>query len=119
MAASSLVGERLRMQPAVACASWPFVACCSPPAIGRAAILTSPVVVPMTENPRKRSLRPVLSGVVLRSQTDGRLCRLASAGNQQAFSVIYHRYRRELASHAGRIVRADRADDVVQHAMFS
>jgi RNA polymerase sigma factor (sigma-70 family) len=57
--------------------------------------------------------------VVLRSQTDERLSGLASAGNQQAFTAIYERYRRELGSHARRIVRPDRADDVVQHAMLA
>jgi RNA polymerase sigma-70 factor (ECF subfamily) len=119
MAGGGLVGERWRMQNGVGGASWSFLDRCSPPAIGRAAVLSSPLVLPMTENPRKRSLRPLLSGVVLRSQTDGRLSALARAGNEQAFSVIYERYRRELGSHAGRIVRADRADDVVQQAMFS
>jgi RNA polymerase sigma factor (sigma-70 family) len=55
----------------------------------------------------------------LRTQTDERLTALARTGNQQAFSTIYERYRRELASHAGRIVRPERADDVVQHAMLA
>jgi RNA polymerase sigma factor (sigma-70 family) len=73
----------------------------------------------MTENQKRRRLRPLLSGVVLRSQTDERLAALASTGNQQAFSTIYERYRRELGSHACRIVRPDRADDVVQHAMLA
>jgi RNA polymerase sigma factor (sigma-70 family) len=57
--------------------------------------------------------------VLLRAQTDERLIALASTGNQQAFSAIYERYRRELGSHAGRIVRPDRVDDVVQHAMLA
>ena len=56
--------------------------------------------------------------MVLRSQTDQRLCALAAAGNHQAFTAIFERYRRELGSHAARIVRADRADDVVQQAML-
>ncbi len=73
----------------------------------------------MTENPRRGRLRPLLSGMVLRSQTDERLSALASAGNQQAFTAIYERYRRELGSHARRIVRPDRADDVVQQAMLA
>src|ERR1035437_9713389 len=119
MDGGGVVRERPGMQPGVARASWPLVARLSSPATGRTAILTSPVVVPMTENPRRGRLRPLLSGVVLRSQTDGRLCALASAGNQQAFSTIYERYRRELGSHVGRIVRADRADDVVQQAMLA
>ncbi len=73
----------------------------------------------MTENPTRGRLRPLLSGVLLRAQTDERLAALASTGNQQAFSAIYERYRRELGSHARRIVRPDRADDVVQHAMLA
>ncbi len=73
----------------------------------------------MTENPRTGRLRPLLSGVVLRSQSDERLSALARAGNQQAFTAIHERYRRELGSHARRIVRPDRADDVVQHAMLA
>lgn len=73
----------------------------------------------MSDNQTGRRLRPLLSGVLLRAQTDERLAALASAGNQQAFSVIFERYRRELGSHAGRIVRGDRADDVVQHAMLA
>lgn len=73
----------------------------------------------MTPNPKRGRLRPLLSGVLLRTQTDERLAALAAIGNQQAFSVIYERYRRELASHACRIVRPDRADDVVQHAMLA
>jgi RNA polymerase sigma-70 factor (ECF subfamily) len=73
----------------------------------------------MTEQPRRGRIRPLLSGLILRSQTDERLALLASAGNQQAFSAIYERYQRELGSHARRIVRADRVDDVVQHAMLA
>ncbi|MHB8693368.1 MAG: RNA polymerase sigma factor [Solirubrobacteraceae bacterium] len=73
----------------------------------------------MTDNLRRRRLRPLMSGVVLRSQTDARLAALAAGGSQQAFSTIYERYRRELVTHAGRIVRPDRADDVVQHTMLA
>jgi len=73
----------------------------------------------MTEDLRSGRIRPLLSGLVRRSQTDERLALLASTGNQQAFSAIYERYKRELGSHARRIVRADRADDVVQHAMLA
>jgi RNA polymerase sigma factor (sigma-70 family) len=73
----------------------------------------------MTEQTRRGRIRPLLSGLILRSQTDERLALLASAGNQQAFSAIYERYQRELGSHAHRIVRADRVDDVVQHAMLA
>ena len=68
-------------------------------------IIKSPAVVPMTEQPRRGRIRPLISGLILRSQTDERLALLASAGNQQAFSAIYERYQRELGSHARRIVR--------------
>lgn len=73
----------------------------------------------MTKSQKSRRLRPLLSGALLRSQTDERLAALASAGNEQAFGVIYERYGRELGSHAERIVRGDRADDVVQQAMLT
>lgn len=73
----------------------------------------------MTEVQKTGRLRPLLSGVLLRSQTDERLAALAGAGNQPAFNVIYERYRRELSAHARQIVRPDRADDVVQHAMLA
>jgi RNA polymerase sigma factor (sigma-70 family) len=82
-------------------------------------IIESPTVVPMTQTQKRRRLRPLLSGVLLRTQTDERLTALAGTGNQQAFSAIYERYRRELGSHASRIVRPDRTDDVVQHAMLA
>jgi RNA polymerase sigma factor (sigma-70 family) len=61
----------------------------------------------------------MVSAAVLRSQSDERLSALASEGNQQAFAVIFDRYRTELRSHAGRIVRADRIDDILQQAMLS
>lgn len=76
-------------------------------------------MLPVTKSQKSRGLRPLLSGVLLRSQTDERLAALASTGNEQAFGVIYERYRRELVSHAARIVRGDRADDVVQQAMLA
>ncbi|MGI8428032.1 MAG: sigma-70 family RNA polymerase sigma factor [Solirubrobacteraceae bacterium] len=72
----------------------------------------------MTDNRLAGRVRPALSGLVLRSQTDARLVALAATGSQPAFSTIYERYQRELSSHARRIVRADRADDVVQHSML-
>jgi RNA polymerase sigma factor (sigma-70 family) len=73
----------------------------------------------MTQTQKRGRLRPLLSGVLLRTQTDERLTALAGTGNQQAFGALYERYRRELVSHASRIVRPDRADDVVQHAMLA
>ncbi|MGI8803491.1 MAG: sigma-70 family RNA polymerase sigma factor [Solirubrobacteraceae bacterium] len=77
----------------------------------------------MTDKPNEtrstRRLRPLLSGVVLRSQTDARLAALAREGNQPAFTAIVERYQRELRAHAARIVRPDRAEDVVQQAVLS
>lgn len=119
MGGGGLGGELPPTCPGVARACWPLVARLPHPAGGRAAIISSPAVVSMTENPRTGRLRPLLSGVVLRSQSDERLSALASAGNEAAFTAIYERYRRELGSHARRIVRPDRADDVVQHAMLA
>ncbi len=64
-------------------------------------------------------MRPLLSGAVLRSQTDERLVALAREGHDQAFVAIAQRYRRELMAHARRLVPADRAEDIVQQAMLS
>jgi RNA polymerase sigma factor (sigma-70 family) len=64
-------------------------------------------------------LRPLLSAVVLRSQTDERLVALARDGHDQAFVAIAHRYRRELVAHARRAAPADHAEDIVQQAMLS
>ena len=65
------------------------------------------------------SVRPMLSAVVLAHQTDQRLLALAAQGHEQAFAMIFQRYQRELQAHAARIVRAERSDDVVQHAMLA
>jgi RNA polymerase sigma factor (sigma-70 family) len=65
------------------------------------------------------SVRPLVSAVVLRSQTDVRLIALARDGHEQAFVAIAQRYRRELMAHARRMSPADRAEDVVQQAMLS
>ena len=61
---------------------------------------------------------PLLSGVILRAQSDERLCELARKGSRPAFETIFERYNRELGAHAARIVRPDRAEDVVQQAML-
>ncbi len=63
-------------------------------------------------------LRPLLSGVVLRSQSDARLSELARDGHQLAFTTLFERYQSELGNHAARIVRPGRGDDVVQDAML-
>jgi len=64
-------------------------------------------------------VRPLLSSVFLRAQSDERLSALAQGGNRHAFAVIFERYVSELRAHAVRIVRADRVEDVVQQAMLS
>lgn len=64
-------------------------------------------------------VRPLLSSVFLRAQSDERLSELAQGGNRHAFAVIFERYRSDLRAHAARIVRADCVDDVVQQAMLS
>ncbi len=74
--------------------------------------------MPVNANPPRGRLRPLLSGVVLRAQSDARLSLLARDGSKAAFDAIYERYSGELRAHAARVVRADRAEDVVQHAML-
>ena len=64
-------------------------------------------------------LRPLLAGVVLRSQSDARLAQLASEGHQPAFTTIFERYQGELVASAAGVVRTGRAEDVVQHAMLN
>lgn len=76
-------------------------------------------VAPMSPAPRPSRMRPLLSSVVLRSQSDARLTRLAAEGHQAAFAVIFERYERELRAHAARIVRPARVDDALQHTMLS
>lgn len=66
-----------------------------------------------------RGVRPLLSAVVLRSQTDERLVALARDGHDQAFVTIMSRYRRELFAHARRIAPAEVSEDIVQQAMLS
>lgn len=77
-------------------------------------------VVPVTgaAKQHRRSILPLLSAVILRAQSDERLCELTREGSRPAFETIFDRYSRELRAHAARIVRADRADDVVQQAML-
>lgn len=64
-------------------------------------------------------MRPLVSAVFLRAQSDERLSAMAGAGNQSAFAVIFERYEKDLRVHAARIVRPDHAEDVVQQAMLS
>ncbi len=75
----------------------------------------------MTAHRQSRGLgvRPLLSSVFLRAQSDERLSVLARGGNRHAFAVIFERYASELRAHAARVVRPDRAEDVVQQAMLA
>lgn len=73
----------------------------------------------MSPAPSPKRVLPLLSGVVLRSQSDGRLAALAAEGSTAAFTVIFERYERELRAHATRVVRPSRVDDVLQQTMLS
>ncbi len=68
---------------------------------------------------RLRPRGPLISSVVLRSQSDAVLTGLAADGHQLAFKMIFQRYERELRVHAARVVRPSRVDDVLQHAMLN
>lgn len=59
---------------------------------------------------------PLLSPVLLRTQSDERLTALAAAGHDAAFEAIVLRYRRPLLRHARRMLGDGRAEDVVQAA---
>jgi len=63
-------------------------------------------------------MRPRLSDVFLRTQTDERLAALAEHGHERAFGVLVERYRPRLIRAAGRLVGADRAEDVAQQALL-
>jgi len=53
---------------------------------------------------------------LLRGQTDERLVGLVRDGHDQAFEAIVLRYRRPLLRYCSRLMPAERAEDVVQHA---
>jgi RNA polymerase sigma factor (sigma-70 family) len=57
---------------------------------------------------------PLLSTLLLRSQSDERLAAMARAGHEQAFATLVQRYRRPLSAYAQRLVGESRSDDVVQ-----
>jgi RNA polymerase sigma factor (sigma-70 family) len=57
---------------------------------------------------------PLLSQVVLRSQSDPRLMQLASNGNEAAIDVLLQRYRKPLLQYCSRLVDPGRAEDIVQ-----
>lgn len=56
---------------------------------------------------------------ILRLQSDERLVRLVRAGSHPAFTEVVHRYRPALVRYTGRLVGAERAEDVVQQALAS
>jgi RNA polymerase sigma factor (sigma-70 family) len=57
--------------------------------------------------------------VVLTSQSDERLVRLARAGHERAFTVIVERYGSELLALARRLSPDGKAEDIVQQAFLS
>ncbi len=73
---------------------------------------------PMQPNLLSEPLR--LAGApILRLQSDERLVRLVRAGSHPAFAEIVHRYRPALVRYTGRLVGAERAEDVVQQGLAS
>ena len=56
---------------------------------------------------------------ILRLQSDERLVRLVRAGSHPAFTEVVHRYRPALVRYTGRLVGAERAEDIVQQALAS
>src|SRR3954463_15791037 len=71
----------------------------------------------ITASTASNTAPPRLAGVLLRTQPDGRLVRLASEGSEAAFEEIVRRYRSGLVAFAARISSRDSADDVVQDSM--
>jgi RNA polymerase sigma factor (sigma-70 family) len=64
-------------------------------------------------------MSPCLGVVVLTSQSDERLVRLARAGHERAFTVIVERYGPELRALARRLSPDGKAEDIVQQAFLS
>lgn len=62
----------------------------------------------------------MISGVVLRTQPDGKLAALAADGSEAAFEAIVHRYRRMLLSYCRRLLLSEsRSEDVVQQVFLN
>jgi RNA polymerase sigma factor (sigma-70 family) len=59
-------------------------------------------------------MTPLISSTLLRTQTDGRLLELASAGHDRAFEAIVERYRRPLQRYLRRLLSESLAEDVLQ-----
>jgi RNA polymerase sigma factor (sigma-70 family) len=64
-------------------------------------------------------MTPVLTTVLLRTQSDQRLLALAHDGHERAFAAIDDRYRHQLARALRRFLPAARIDDVVQQTFIS
>jgi RNA polymerase sigma factor (sigma-70 family) len=62
---------------------------------------------------------PTLSDVLLRTQTDERLARLAGDGDEWAFAILVKRHRVLLIGLAAAVVGGQRSEDVVQQALLS
>jgi RNA polymerase sigma factor (sigma-70 family) len=67
----------------------------------------------------RHDVTPVLSTVLLRTQSDERLVALARAGHERAFDAIFDRYRSELGRALGRYLPAGRVDDALQQTFLS
>jgi RNA polymerase sigma factor (sigma-70 family) len=61
----------------------------------------------------------VVSGSLLRLQSDARLAELARDDHEAAFETLVQRYRPELVRASTRIVGPDRAEDAVQQALLN
>src|ERR1700732_2467703 len=61
---------------------------------------------------------PTLSDVLLRTQTDERLARLAGDGDRWAFAALVQRHRSSLIRLAARVVGPHRSEDVVQQGLL-
>jgi RNA polymerase sigma factor (sigma-70 family) len=60
---------------------------------------------------------PCASGVLLKTQSDSRLCQLTSEGHEAAFEALVERYRSPLHRFARRLLTDAPAEDVVQQAL--
>ena len=63
-------------------------------------------------------MTPIVSAVVLRTQSDARLLELAREGQERAFEAIVERYRKPLLRSCRRVVPEPRAEDAVQQAFL-
>jgi RNA polymerase sigma factor (sigma-70 family) len=64
-------------------------------------------------------MTPILSGTLLRTQSDARLVALVRDGHERAFEAIVERYRRPLHRHVRRLLPESRAEDAVQQALIN